>query len=388
MPGSELIGEEEKSAINEIFDNGGMLYRYGFDNPEDSKVYQFEQKIAKYVGCKYAHAVNSGTAALKCAIYGMGIKPGDEVILPAFTFVATAEAVVELGAVPIIADIDTTLTIDTDDIQRLISDKTKLIIPVHMMGGSSNMKTINEIANDYNILVLEDSAQAFGAIYSNKHLGTLGDAGIYSFDYGKTITSGEGGMIVTNNHHIYQKAREYSDHGHEMNQKFPRGKDTRNAPGFNHRMMELQGAIGIAQMSKIDMILSLQRQNFIKIATELYCEDQYIKIRHGYSRYRDQETCDTMIFDLEDASAAQRAAADLITLGMSTKNLPEALSWHFAGYWSHILKNYSIYNVPQLQRKWPIAQAILSRSVAIPVNVKMDTTKTIDAIKKCLTKLT
>jgi 8-amino-3,8-dideoxy-alpha-D-manno-octulosonate transaminase len=262
MPGFELIGKEEKEAVDEIFDKGGVLYRYGLDEKRQYiyRVDEFEKEIAKKVGVQYCHCVCNGTAALKIALFALGVKPGDEVITQSFTFIATVEAILELGAKTVITEIDKSLNMDPVDLEKKITDKTKVIIPVHMAGVPAKMDEIMEIAKKHNIAVLEDSAQAMGGTYKGKYLGTIGEAGIYSLDIGKVITTGEGGVLATDNKEIYLRAREYSDHGHEQNPDVARGEDTRSYWGFNYKMTEFQGAVGLAQLKKLEYILENQRK--------------------------------------------------------------------------------------------------------------------------------
>jgi 8-amino-3,8-dideoxy-alpha-D-manno-octulosonate transaminase len=365
MPGSELIGEEERRAVNEIFDSGAMLYRYGLD---DSKVQAFEQEFAKKVGAKYAYAVSSGTAALKAALIGMGIKPGDEVITQSHTFVATVEAIVETGATPVITEVNETLNMDPSDLERKITRKTKAVIPVHMAGVPAQMKEILTIAKGNDLFVLEDSAQAAGATYFGKHTGTLGDAAIFSFDYGKMITTGEGGMVVTNSREIYQKVREYSDHGHEMNPKFPRGRDTRTRGGFNFRMMEIPGAIGLAQLEKLEYGIACQRANK-KRMKDAITDLPGISFRAIPDTAG--EIADTLIFFVKDPQTAGRFAAGLQKRGIPTKNLPDAITWHFAGTWTHILPAFKRYRDKNLMKLWPESTGLIERAIAIAVNIRM-----------------
>ena len=189
MPGFELIGKEEKEAINEIFEkSNGVLYRYGFDDRRNHifRVKEFEKQIAQKVNSKYGIFVNTGTAAEKLALIGLGVKAGDEVITQSHTFIATVEAILELGAIPVITEVDKSLNMDPVDLQAKISSKTRAIIPVHMVGVAAKMDEIMTIANDHSIPVLEDSAQALGGSYKGKFLGTIADVGIYSTDEQQT----------------------------------------------------------------------------------------------------------------------------------------------------------------------------------------------------------
>lgn len=362
MPGFELINEEEKKAVDEVFDRGGVLSRYGLDAKREKifRVDEFEKEIAKKMGAKYCLCVSSGSAALKLVLFAMGVRRGDEVITQSFTFIATVEAILELGAVPVITEVDKTLNMDPEDLEKKITSKTKVIIPVHMGGVSAKMDEIMAIAKKHNIFVLEDSAQAMGATYKGKHLGTIGDAGIYSLDIGKAVTTGEGGLLITNKEEIWRKAREYSDHGHENNPNFLRGEDTRTYWGFNYKATEIQGAIGLVQLKKLDYILETQRKNKKRIK-EAISDIKNIEFRELPDVEGDAG--DTFIFFVESREKASKFAKLLSEQGLGTKNLPDAVSWHFAGTWTHIFPDCSI---------WPKSEETLRRAIAIPIMVKMD----------------
>jgi 8-amino-3,8-dideoxy-alpha-D-manno-octulosonate transaminase len=259
MPGFEVIGEEEKQEVLSVFDTG-VLFRYEFADQRKGvwKVRQFEEEFAKYVGAEHALAVTSGTAALKVALAALGVGPGDEVIVPGFTFVATWEAVLDAGARPVFGEIDDTLCLDPEDVKKKITPRTKAVIPVHMCGAQARIDEILAAAGD--VPVLEDTAQACGGRIKGKGLGTFGKVGTFSFDSVKTLTTGEGGMVVTNDKEIWTRASEYHDHGHD-HRPVGRGNEGRNFYGFNYRMMEIQGALGLAQLRKLPMMIERQRAN-------------------------------------------------------------------------------------------------------------------------------
>ncbi len=365
MGGSELIGNEEKDALCEVIDRGAVLMRYGFEAGRKNifKVQEFEAGFAEYTGSKHALAVSSGTAALKVALGALGTEPGDEVIIPAFTFVATAEAVLETGAAPVICEVDKSLNLDLEDFRGKITSATKAVIPVHMLGSPANMKEILEIAGDNGIPVLEDSCQACGSSYRGKKTGSLGTMGCFSFDYVKTITTGEGGMIVTDDESLYKKASEYHDHGHEHRESVPRGHDTRTAPGFNFRMNELQAAVGIVQLGRLEHVLSRQRENKEKIKSRIKPGKAEFRLHHD----EEGDGADTLIFFLENGEKVEEAEKNLASKGLPTKILPSALDWHFAGRWdhmSHLIKGGN--------GSWQKTGELLNRAVAIPVSVNMD----------------
>ncbi len=386
MPGFELIGKEEQNAINEIFRNSnGVLCRYGLDARRNYifRVDDFETQLAKKVHSKYCLFVCNGTAALKLALIALGVKQGDEVVTQAYTFVATVEAILELGAKPVLTEVDKSLNMDPNDLEKKVTSKTKAIIPVHMNGVAAKMDEIIYIAKKNNIPILEDSAQALGATYKGKSLGTIGDVGIYSFDIGKVITTGEGGILITDRKDIYLKAREYSDHGHENNPSFPRGEDTRTIWGFNYKVTELQGAIGLAQLKKLDYIINRQRENkrYLKGGIKEIPGIEFRELPDA-----EGDASDTLIFFLESSELARRFAQKLMKNGIGTKNLPDALNWHFAGTWSHIFNNYPEYKNKDLEQVWLQSSYHLRRAVALPIMV-MSTKEELDTMIDILQKV-
>jgi dTDP-4-amino-4,6-dideoxygalactose transaminase len=264
-PGSYLIGEEEKKEVLEVLESG-YLFRYGSeDNPKfKRKVYTFEQELAKYMGVKHAIAINSGTGALLSCIAALGIGPGDEVIVPGYTFLASMSAIVYSRAIPILAEIDDSMTIDPADIEKKITDKTKAIMPVHMLGNPCNMDAVMAIAKKYGLHVIEDAAQATGGSYKGKKLGTIGNMGAYSLNASKTIGAGDGGALVVDDDNLYERAYGFHDQGHlPIRMGIELGR--RTILGYTFRMNELTGAVALAQLRKIDKILELLREKKKKL---------------------------------------------------------------------------------------------------------------------------
>jgi 8-amino-3,8-dideoxy-alpha-D-manno-octulosonate transaminase len=387
MPGYELIGKEEQAAVDEIFEkSNGVLYRYGLDDRRGGifRVADFENKLAEKVKSKYCLFVCNGTAALKLALFGLGIKPGDEVITQSFTFVATVEAILELGAIPVITEIDKSLNMDPVDLERKITEKTRAIIPVHMAGAAAKMDEITSIAKKYDIPILEDSCQALGATYKGKNLGTIGNAGAYSFDIGKVITTGEGGALVTDNKNVYLKAREYSDHGHEQNPTVPRGEDTRSTWGFNYKVTELQGAIGLAQLKKLDYIIKKQREHkkYLKDGIKDIPGIEFREIPNP-----EGDAADTLIFFVNSREKAHSIVKILQQNAIGTKNLPDAIDWHYAGTWTHIFYNYPEYEGKDLEQVWPQSTDLLRRAIALPIMVETSEVELEERVKKLRTIL-
>ena len=369
MPGFELIGDEEFQEIKEIFEKSRILFRHSFDPLRNGvyKVKDFEQAFAQRFGVDYTLAVTSGTAALRVALAALGIGPGDEVITQSFTFVATVEAIIESGATPIIAEVDETLNLDPEDLRRKINSRTKAVIVVHMLGTPARMAQILPIAQEHRLAVIEDTAWGCGGDLNGKILGTIGDIGTFSFDFAKTMTTGEGGMVVTGDRGLYEKAAAYHDHGHENNPSLPRWEDSRSGSGFNYRMNELQGAVGLAQLKKLDQVVAAQRQNRDEIL-EAIKDLPGIQLRdepagaHG--------TADALVFFVKDHAMARACREALLQEGVGTKILPEAITWHFAGTWDHMSSLVKA-NGGDLARAFPKSRELLGRAVALPIVVKM-----------------
>ena len=369
MPGFELIGDEEFLEVKEVFDKSRILFRHSFDPLRNGvyKVRDFEQAFARRMQIDHALAVTSGTAALRVALAALGIGAGDEVITQSFTFVATVEAIIESGATPIITEIDDTLNMDPEDLRQKITPRTKAVIVVHMLGTPARMEPILAIAKEHGLAVIEDTAWGCGGDLQGKILGTIGDIGTFSFDFAKTMTTGEGGMVVTRDRAIYEKAAAYHDHGHENNPSLPRWEDSRRGSGFNYRMNELQGAVGLAQLKKLDRVVAAQRQNCGKILQAIQ-DLPGIQLRgepagaHG--------TADALVFFVSSNAVARACREALLKEGIGTKILPEAITWHFAGTWDH-MPSLVRANGGNLAQAFPKSRELLGRAVALPIMVNM-----------------
>ena len=250
MPGFELFGDAERKELNDVLENG-VLMRYGFDGMRNGhwKAKELEKEIENRFGIKHAQLTSSGTTALNTALAVMGVGAGDEVIMPCFTFVASFESIISSGASPVLVEIDDTLTLDPKAVEAAITSRTKVIMPVHMCGSMADLDALKEICKKHNLLLLEDACQAFGGTYKGKMLGTIGDAGSFSFDFVKTITCGEGGAIITNNDEYAHHADQYTDHGHDHIGN-DRGVESHDYMGTNYRISELHAAVGLGSDQK------------------------------------------------------------------------------------------------------------------------------------------
>ncbi len=382
MPGFEVFGAEEKQEIMDVLDTG-VLFRYEFGEQRNGvyKVKEFEEKFAAYCGSSYGQAVTSGTAALKVALAALGVGPGDEVITQGFTFVATWEAILDIGAIPVFTEIDETLNMDPDDLKKKITDKTKCIIPVHMLGAQARIEQIVAIANKHSIAVLEDTAQAAGGRINGKHLGTFGNCGTFSFDSVKTMTTGEGGMIITDDEKLWRDMSEYHDHGHDHAvNPGGRGGEGRSFIGFNYRMMEIQGAIGIAQLAKLDSMIVSQKQNKAKLK-EAASKIPGVSFRTLIDEQGDSATF--FAFILESGEQCQRVNNLLKEKGVGAINFAEN-TWHFYPKWEHLMDGSTLahsgypFKEPDGRRRviyspdiLPKSAALMERALIYPVSIKM-----------------
>lgn len=383
MPGFEVIGSEEKEEILDVLSRN-VLFRYEFNEQRKGiyKVEEFEKEFAEYCGVKHALAVSSGTAGLKVAMAALGLGPGDEVITQGFTFIATWEAIFDTGAIPVFGEIDNTLCLDPEDLAHKITPRTKAIIPVHMCGTHARIHEIISVADRHGIPVIEDTAQSCGGRIHGKALGTFGKMGIFSFDSVKTLTTGEGGMVITNDRDLYIRASEYHDHGHDHNPDVGRGLEKRSFIGFNYRMMELQGALGLAQLRKLDnTILKRQRENKSRIMQALSKIDQ-ITYRHIPDPAGDTATF--LTFFLPTAKQAKEFNRVMTEEGFGAIYWYEN-DWHYYGRWEHLLggkslirSGYPFKNASGEKRcayeksSLPKTADLLSRALSIQININMD----------------
>ena len=340
MPGFEIFGKEEKREILDVLDTG-VLFRYEFAEQRKGvfKVLSFEKKFADYCGARYAQAVTSGSAALKVALVALGVGPGDEVITEGFTFVATWESIFDVGAVPVFAEIDETLNMDPADLEKKITDKTKAIIPVHMLGAPARIEEIKSIADRHDIPVIEDTAQAAGCRLNTRHLGTFGMCGTFSFDSVKTMTTGEGGMIITDDEDLWLRMSEYHDHGHDhVINPGGRGGEGRSFIGFNYRMMEIQGAIGLAQLAKLDYIVEEQRKNKAALK-EAAAGIRGVTFRNILDEQGDSATF--LAFFLPDAEKALAVNQALKENGAGSIYFADN-TWHYYPKWEHLINGSTL----------------------------------------------
>ena len=400
MPGFEFFGEEERKEVNDVLETG-ILMRYGFDGPRKGiwKSVELEKEITKVFGTSHAQLTSSGTAALTTAMAALGIGVGDEVIMPSFTFVASFEAVLSVGAIPVLVDVDETLTLDPQAVKDAITPKTKCIMPVHMCGSMADLDALKEICNKHGLILLEDACQSIGGTYKGKFLGTIGDAGTFSFDFVKTITCAEGGVVMTNREDVYIKTDGYTDHGHD-HKGIDRGADLHPFLGYNFRISELHAAVGLAQIRKLDTFLSIQRKNHARLKNILASVPE---ISFRVVPDESGDSCTFLSWFLPDENLTRAVVTELKAQGIMAGNFYWFdNNWHYIRKWDH-LKNATALNrlnadqmtaLELLQTKdFSASDAVLGRCVSSAISLlwtdeQIDEkgSKMVNAIRKVLEK--
>jgi 8-amino-3,8-dideoxy-alpha-D-manno-octulosonate transaminase len=377
MPGFEWFGAEERKHVNDVLETG-VLMRYGFDGPRKGifKANELEKAITETFGCQYAQLTSSGTAALTTAMAALGIGAGHEVIMPSFTFVASFEAILSVGATPVLADVDDTLTLSPTAVEAAITPRTKAIMPVHMCGSMADMDALMDIAKRHNLIVLEDACQAIGGTYNGQRLGTIGDAGTFSFDYVKTITCGEGGVVMTNNEAVYRACDGYTDHGHD-HLGADRGADQHPFLGLNYRISELHAAVGLAQIGKLADILRVQRANK-KILKDALATVEGITFRRLPDP--DGDNAAFLSFFMPSAELAEAAITAIKAAGLPAFYW-YANNWHYVRQWHHLTNATSLNPMlPGVQQAitaiseqdFSASDAVMSRCISVLINLSWD----------------
>ena len=342
MPGFEFFSDLERQEVHDVLSTG-VLMRYGFDAMRNGhwKAKELEQELENRLHVKHAQLVASGTAAVSVSLAVAGIGAGDEVIMPTFTFVASFEAVMMLGAVPVLVDIDDTLTLDPAAVEKAITPKTKAIMPVHMCGSMANLEALQGICNTHNLLLIEDACQAIGATYNGKALGTIGDVGCFSFDFVKTITCGEGGAVVTNNSTYATHADHYSDHGHD-HVGTDRGAEGHPFLGYNFRISELNAAVGLAQVKRLPEFIAIQKAHYTILREAL---SQIPEITFRAVPEGGEESYAFLSFFLPDLNLARHASKALKEAGVDGCFHYYDNNWHYIRKWEHLKDLKTLYPV-------------------------------------------
>lgn len=376
-PGMELVGEEEIQEVLEVL-RSGYLYRYDVAPGKtkfQGKVMAVEQYVAQMSGVRYAVAVNSGTSALLTAMVGLGIGPGDEVIVPGFTFVASISSIAFTGAVPVLAEVDRTLNLDPEDVRKKITPRTKAIMVVHMMGNPAHLDELKAVADEHKLFLIEDCAQAFGASYKGRPIGSIGHVGTFSFNVYKTITSGDGGMVITDDEELYKRCFAFHDQGHSP---LRAGAEIGQRPflGLDFRYTELQAAVLMAQLRKLPTILDRLRTNKQQFKA-LLADIPGLEFREVIDAEEELGTILTVF--LPNAEIAQKMAEAL-----NTKVIAQA-GWHVYGNMEHLLQQrmptqtHCSFSCPHYLERGgqvnytkgmlPQTDALLSRAINISIGI-------------------
>ena len=394
MPGFELWSDKERKEVNDVLETG-ILMRYGFDGPRKGiwKSKELEEAICKRFGCHYAQLTSSGTAALTTAMSALGIGYGDEVITPSFTFVASFEAMQ--------VDIDETLTLAPDAVRKAITPKTKAIMPVHMCGSMADMDALLAICKEHNLILLEDACQSIGGTYKGKSLGTIGDAGTFSFDFVKTMTCAEGGVVMMKNKELYEKCDGYTDHGHD-HKGADRGADLHPFIGYNYRISELHSAVGLAQIQRVDEFLAIQKKNH-GILKNLLAQVPGVSFRHVPDPAGD--SCSFVSWFLPTKEATIAVVNEMKAQGILAGNFYWFdNNWHYIRKWDH-LKNATTLNslhpelkarvMEQANKDFSASDEVMGRCISTAISllwteeqIKEKGEKMVDVIQKVLNEQT
>jgi 8-amino-3,8-dideoxy-alpha-D-manno-octulosonate transaminase len=337
-PGGLEIGDEEKRQVLEVLDRKYLFRYYG---PKDfpSKVSEFERKFADRMGSKHCLAVNSCTSALIASMVACGVGPGDEVIVTGYTFFASCASIVAVKAIPVICEVDETLTMDPTDVERKITPATKAILVVHMRGVPCDMDALMDVARRHGLKVIEDVAQAAGGTYKGRSLGTFGDCGCFSFQYHKIITAGEGGAILTDDDKLYDRCMGYHDTAAcwRPNRFAEQRYEGELFCGVNFRMSELTGAVMLAQLDRLDGLLERMRSNQKRIVAGIEGTPG-IRVRPVNDPDGDVGIC--LMFYLDKADKVEEFARALKAEGVDSagvfnSGIPD---WHIYAHWKHIIQ--------------------------------------------------
>jgi 8-amino-3,8-dideoxy-alpha-D-manno-octulosonate transaminase len=390
MPGFEIFGEEERKEVQDVLDTG-VLFRYGFEGVRKGrwKARAFETELAKRIGVGYCHLCSNGTAALCIALAASGIGAGDEVIVPPFTFIATIEALLTAGAIPVFSDIDDTLCMDPESLESVVGPRTRAVLPVHMCGAMARIEEIKNFCGHKGLVMIEDACQAMGGTYNGKSLGTFGQMGCFSFDSVKTITCGEGGAVVTDDKKLYTLADAYADHGHD-HMGNDRGHEGHFILGNNFRISELNAAVGLGQLRKLDIILEKQKahKEAVKDALAQFPEISFRKIPDPKG-----DSATFLSFFLPDEHFARAATASLAEEGVDACFYWYDNNWHYIRQWDHfkalkspaglpitLVKDHPNYGKIQLPR----SDGIMKRTISMLIKLSW----TADELSRRIEKIT
>jgi 8-amino-3,8-dideoxy-alpha-D-manno-octulosonate transaminase len=360
FPGGMEIDDEEVLAVTRVLRSKNVFRYYGVgDGPHE--VETFEIEFAAHLGSSHALCMNAGSSALICGLIGSGVSRGDEVIIPAYTWNATANAVIAAGATPVLAEVDESLTIDPDDVLRKLTPRTRAILPVHMRGAPAAMSALVSIATEHGLAVIEDVCQAAGATFEGKRLGTFGDAGAFSLQFNKIITTGEGGVLVTDREDVYDLAIDV----HDCAGSVRRGRGLPKFAGWNFRASEIQGAVGRVQLTRLDGLLERMRANQSWLA-ERVAELPGLTLRRSNDGGGDAGVC--LIAYADSSELAAEAADALKAEGVDAMTIysTSTIDLHVYPYWQPVLDAISDAGLPAPD--CPRTLELASRAIHIDVS--------------------
>ena len=398
-PGGMMIDAEEEQAVLETL-RSKRLFRYYGPQEGPSQVELLEDEFRRAMGSPHALAVNSGTSALICALQGVGVGPGDEVIIPAYTWIASASAVAAVGGIPVLAEVDASLTLDPVDVERKINANTRAILPVHMRGMPCRMDQLLEIAAAHRLAVVEDVAQADGASFGGHRLGTLGDAGCFSFQFNKILTSGEGGMVLSRSESVHKRAVMYHDVIGGMRNHIP---EEETIWGINFRMAELQAAVMRVQLKRLEGLLATMRRSkgVLVDGLQKIARQKEITLQTVHDPEGDASVA--LIFFARDARTANQISkalgAENISAGVIYR--PDAVDYHIYAHWSPLMAQrtwtaaggpwrWAKREIRYRKDECPRTLDLLGRAVMLDVNPlfnNSDLEETLDGLEKVLRKL-
>lgn len=394
FPGGMRIGHAEEEAVLAVL-RRKRLFRYYGPEAGPSVVAELESAFADRMACPYVLGVSSGTAALTCSLAAIGAGPGDEVIVPAYTWIATAAAVIAVGAVPIIAEVDDSLTLDPSDAEDRITDRTVAVVPVHMRGAPAGMDRIMEIARSHGLRVVEDAAQATGGSYHGRRLGTIGDLGAFSLQFNKILTAGEGGLVTTGDRRLYERALMYHDVA--ASQRTALEPDEAFV-GVTCRMSELQGAVARVQLDRLEDILAATRARNGQLKRSIAELARAKEIEFRRSNDEDGDTGIALAMFAPNTELARFMVEALRAEGVGAHVLyePARRDYHVAAHWAPVLGRRSwTRSTPWVHSEseatytpdsWPRTNDLLARAVQVDVSPELTDTQT-DQLSEALRKV-
>jgi dTDP-4-amino-4,6-dideoxygalactose transaminase len=367
FPGGMELGEEEVEAAARVIRSHNVFRYYGVgDGPHE--VADFEREFAAFMGSEHALCLNAGSSALICGLIGAGVGPGDEVIVPAYTWNATANAVIAARAIPVLAEVDESLTLDPEDVARKIGPATKAILPVHMRGAPADMEALTGLASEHGLALIEDVCQAAGASFRGERLGTFGDAGAFSLQFNKIITTGEGGAMLTNRQDLLDLAIDV----HDCAGSTRRGMGLPQFAGWNFRASEIQGAVARVQLTRLDGLLERMRAGQAAVAARV-APLPGLTLRRANDDGGDAGIC--LIAFAGSAGLATEAVEALRAEGVLAMRIydPGLIDLHIYPYWKPVLD--AISDAGAAAPDCPRTLDLLGRSIHVdlsPLNDEQD----------------